>query len=250
MERDAGIRGWLRGSGSALAFYLYAFLAAPPLARALKAGLAEAGAIWWPGLLLLLVMLAEPFGLRWKLQFLRRRNRAEAFEPQGSMLGIFSAAAIGHMIVTLMVGMLMLDCWGVVGTGSDAGSTWWGAVIVALILKEFAAFFACVGQSVSREAPGHWQEHLADFFLLAFGCVAYTAWWGALLDLGDIAGESLGMKLVLVPLLGGVFLLFYLPLRLPFLLEEAYLQPAQGRKKRILVELAIGLVFGLYPAFA
>jgi hypothetical protein len=165
------------------------------------------------------------------------------------MLAIFSAAGIGHVIVTVFLGMMMLDCWGVVGEASDESSAWWGAVIVALVLKEFVGLFSAGGQTLARQAPGHWKEHVADGILLAFSCVAYTAWWGALLDLGDMASEGWKMKLVLVPLLGGVFLLFYLPMRVPFLLDEYYLQPAQGRKGRILMELAIGLALGLYPNF-
>lgn len=248
--RTAGkIRDWIRGNGMSLGFYFYALFAAPSLARALKAGLVDPEPLLWPGLLLLAVLLLEPFGLRWKLQFLRRRNADDGFVPQGSMLGIFSAATIAHMIVTVVVGMLMLDCWGIVSSGMESESPWLGTVIVALILKEFVAFFACSGQSVSREIPGHWKESLADVFLLLFGCVAYTVWWESLLDLGEIGTESLGMKLVLAPLLGALFLFIYLSLRLPFLLEEYYLQPAQGRKGRIIRELAIGAVLGFYPAF-
>ena len=250
MEKDAGIRGWIRGGGATLAFYLYAILAAPPLARALKSALADSQPHLLPGLLLLVVLLLEPFGLRWKFLFLRRRNADTGFVPQGSMLGVFSAATIGHMIVTVVVGMTMLDCWGVVGTDAETETTWLGAGVVALILKEFIELFVGGGQSVSREQPGHWKEHLADLFLLLYSCVAYTVWWEALLDLGEVAGAWWGMKLALMPFLGGLFVFLYLPLRLSFLLEEYYLQPAAGRKGRIWIELAFGAALGLYPVFA
>ena len=250
MGEPGAIRNGILDRATSLGFYLYAFLLAPPLARALKVGLAADEPLWIPGFLLLAAMALEPVGLVWKLRFLRRRNLEDSFEPQGSMLGIFSAVTIGHMILTLVVGMLMLDCWGAVGNGSgDDPGGWWGAAIIALFLKDFIALIASGGNAVSREAPGHWKERAADVFLLAFGCVAYTAWWETLLDLGDISGESLGMKLALLPLLGGVFLFFYLPLRLPFLLDECYLRPAAGRKARIWGELAIGAVLGFLPAF-
>ncbi len=249
MKPGGRIGDWISGNAGSLGFYLYALLLAPPLARALKEGLAQAEPLWIPGFLLLGVMLLEPFGLRWKLLFLRRRNMDDGFVPQGSMLGIFSAAGIGHMIVTMFLGMTMLDCWGAVGAGSEEASNWWGAVIVALILKEFAELFAGAGKSTAREPPGHWRERLADLFLLAYGCVAYTMWWESLLDLGEIAAEGWGMKLALMPLLGALFVFLYLPLRLPFLLEEYHLRPAQGRKGRIVAELAIGAALGFYPAF-
>ncbi len=250
MEKSGGIRGWICGNLAAAGFYLYAILAAPPLARALKEGLARPEPLWGPGLLLLAILLVEPLGLRWKILFLRRRSQEENFEPQGSMLAVFSAAVIAHMIVTMFLGMLALDCWGVVGAGSENESTWWGAVIVALILKEFVEIFAGAGKSVAREAPGHWKERAAEVLMLAYGGVAYTAWWGALVDLEAISGAGFWEKLVLMPFLGGLFVFLYLPLRLPFLLEEYYLKPAQGRKGRVLAELAIGAALGLYPIFA
>lgn len=250
MGKNGGILGGMGPPAVSLAFFAYIFLCAPPLARALKAGLEQPEPLWGAGWLLFAVLLLEPFGLRWKLRFLRRRNAEEHFEPQGSMLGIFSAAAIGHMIVTVVTGMVALDCWGAAGQGAETETNALGIVVVVLVLKEFAAWFACAGQGTAREPPGHWKEHLADFLLLAFGCVAYTAWWESLLDIGQINTEGWKLKLLLMPFLGLLFLFLYLPLRLPFLLEEGYLRPKQGRALRIAADLALGAVLGLWPAFA
>jgi hypothetical protein len=247
MEKEGGIRGWIQISGTSLAFYLYAILVAPPLARALKSGLADPQPQRVLGLFLLGVLLFESVGVRWKIHFLRRRNADSGFVPQGPMLGIFSAAVIGHMIVTAVVGMLLLDCLGL--AGSEVNPKWLGLGIIALMSKEFITLFSSGGQSVAREPPGHWKEHAADLAMLAYGCVAYTAWWQGLFDLGDVAAESWAMKLTLLPFLGGLFVFLYLPMRLPFLLEEYYLQPAAGRKGRLLMELGIGAILGLYPMF-
>ncbi len=105
------------------------------------------------------------------------------------------------------------------------------------------------GQSVSREPPGHPQEWLADGVLLAFSCVAYTVWWEALVDFEEIATAGMGTKLILFPFLGGLFLVVYLAMRLPWLMEEHFLQPARSRKLRLGFELAIGMALGLYPVF-
>ena len=247
MGRSGFIRNWLADHVASAGFYLYALVLAPVLARLLKAGLAGAEPLWLPGAILLAVFLFEPFGLRWKLQFLRRRNRESGFVPEGSLLGLISAVAIGHMILTVVAGLLMLDCWGVIGAGAEAESRWLGLTVVVLVLKEFVALLGAGGQSLAAQPPGHWKERLADFLLVAFGCVIYTAWWAVLLDLGEVAGESLGMKLALLPFLGGLFAFLYLPLRLPFLLDECYLRPARGRRGRILLELGLGLLLGFYP---
>jgi hypothetical protein len=247
MIRTNDMGGWIRAHAPSLAFYLYALLLAPPLARALKVALAGSEPVLWPGLLLLAVQILEPFGLHWKMRLLRRRNADSGFEPQNAMAGIFYAVGIGHVIVTVFMGMLALDAWGVLGVGADNVSGWWGAVIIALVVKELVAFAAGGGQEVAREAPGHWKETAGDACLLCYGAVAYTAWWGALLDLGGMEWNSLGERLALMPVFAGIFLFFYLPMRLPFLLEEFYLRQAAGRKARIWAELGIGAVLGLYP---
>ena len=48
---------------------------------------------------------------------------------------------------------------------------------------------------------------------------------------------------------GGLFLFIYLPMRLPFLLDECYLRPERGRKARIWLELVMGALLGFYPSF-
>ncbi|HPC19471.1 MAG: hypothetical protein KBC66_03045 [Kiritimatiellae bacterium] len=249
MSADRSSRDGLGRWAMSLAFYLYALLGAPPLARALKAGLEQADPRWWPGALLFAILLLEPFGLRWKLQFLRRRNADEGFVPQGPMLAFWSVTTIAHVIVTMMVGMLALDAWGAVGSGADDASGWWGGVMVALILKEFIGLIAAGGRSRARRVPGHWQEHLADLLLLAYGGVAYTAWWEAIMDLEALGAGTLGPRLALLPVLAVLFVFLYLPMRLPFLLEEFHLRPSAGRKWRLTAELGAGMVFGLYPVF-
>ena len=244
MAKAAGIRSWAGGNAVSLLFYAYMFAVAPPLARALKAGLAGPDPLWAPGALLLAVLLLEPLGLRWKLLFLRRRNRDDGFVPEGSMLMLFSLAAIGHMIVSAVAGLVLLDCWGV-----PSDSPWLGAGVIVFVLKDFVALGMCAGQATAPEAPGHWKERAADFFLLAFSCVAYTVWWESLLDLSEIHTEGWRLKLLLLPFLAGFFLFLYLPLRLNFLLEECHLRPRAGRYRRIAAELAIGTILGLGPAF-
>ena len=247
MNVGGRIWGWILGHAVSLGFYLYAFFVAPPLARAMKEGLASSEPMWGVGLLLWAVLLLEPVGAFWKVRFLRRRNRDEGFEPQGSMLGIFSVAVIGHMCVTTVVGMVALDALGLAGEGADPA--WMAGASVVLVFKDLGAFFSTGGQGVSRESPGHWKERMADFLLLAFGCVAYTAWWQGIFDLSDMASQTVGMKVALAILMGGFFLFFYLPMRLPFLLDECYLRPARGRKARIWSELAMGALLGFYPSF-
>ncbi len=250
MARREDKAGWIRAHAASLAFYLYALLLAPPLARALRAGMEAEAPLWGVGILVMAVLLAEPLGLYWKSRFLRRRNRDEGFEPQGSMLAVFSAAGIAHVLVTMILGLLVLDAWGAMGGELDEPPAWGAVVLIGLVLKEFVGLFAAAGQAVSAEPPGHWKETAADVLLWAYGAVAYTAWWQVIVDMEAIGEAPLGQRLALLPVLGALFLFFYLPMRLPFLLDEHHLQPARGRRFRLGAELAAGLVLGLYPVLA
>lgn len=249
MRDKTGFPGWIQNRGLSLGFYAYALFAAPHLACALKAGLGDAGPILWPGLVILLVICLEPFALRSKIRFIRRRASEERRSPQGSMSGVISVAVIGHFIITMFLGMLILDCWGKVGEETDEASAWLAGMLIFLLLKELAAMAMTSGPSVSPRWPGHPRERMADLALLAFSCVAYTAWWEVLADLEELAALGLGTKLALLPFIGGLFGMLYLAMRLPWLMEEHYLQPARGRKLRIGTELAIGLALGFYPVF-
>ena len=81
MKPAERIRAWIRPHAVSAAFYLFALAGAPPLARALRAGLAAAEPLWGPGILLLAVLFLEPLGLRWKMRFLRRRNADDGLTP-------------------------------------------------------------------------------------------------------------------------------------------------------------------------
>lgn len=233
---------WFRDNAGALAFFGYAFFLSPWLGRELQRGTEESAPLWVAGMVVLAAGALEPLGLHWKCRFLRRRNRDEGWTPEGPAMLLASATAIGHMVVSFLLGMLALDCLG-------ANADWAAAGGLVFVLKDFVALFASGGTSVSAEPPGHWKEKAGDGLLLAFGCVAYTAWWQGVFDLGAIGEESFGMKIALGTLLGGVFLLFYLPMRLPFVLEELHLRPARGRRVRVAAEMAAGALLGFYPAF-
>lgn len=240
---------WIQENAQTLLFYLYALLLAPWLAAQLKAGLKSSTVLVWPGVLLMAVMVLEAVGLTWKIHFLRRRWSEAGQHPNPPMLLLFSLAGIGHVIVTVFLGFLAADGWGLIGSQEEPDSAWFGWLFGLLLAKECAAFFGMSGQALSAEPPGHLKEWLADLFLLLFSCAAYTAWWSVLVDMQDLGGLPFYIKLIIAPFLGVLVFMVYLPLRLSFFMEVYYLHPAEGARKRILMECAFGLCLGLYPMF-
>ena len=244
------VPAWIRRISLQLVFFLYALFGAPILARALKEALQRSDPSPFPALILAALLILEPIGLRWKSLFLRRRAAEAGHSPEGGLAAVFAAAGIGHVIVGVFLGMMVLDAMGPAGVGGgDPAPAWLAATVLLLLVRECWAFGATAGQRQSIEPPGHFKEWLADLILLLFSGVAYTAWWESLLDLEEVGAASLPWLgwAVLIPVLGGLYLVVYLPLRLSFLLEEHYLAPRRGRRLRLFIELAMGLALGMYP---
>lgn len=242
--------GWKWDSFLRLLFIAYAIFGAPALARPLKSALREGGEnAWIPAIVILVVILLEAPGLYWKVLFTRRRALDQPVLGSGGHLTpLFMAAGIGHMIVTMFLGMTALDAMGLMEPDSPG---WVAGIIILLFFKDMGILFATAGNSTAREAPGHWKDRISDVLLLLFGAVAYTVWWEVLVDLGEAGETSLPWWtwLILGPVMGLLFLMVYLPLRLNFLIEEVYLQPAEGRRGRLLMEFGGGVLLGLYPLF-
>ncbi len=237
----------LRDHLPTLGFCLYALLLAPPLARLLRAGLDRPDPLWLPGALLALLLLVEPFGLVWKIRFLRRRNRETGWTPAGGMLPVFATAGIAHIIVSSFLALMLLDCWALLDN-PQVPQFWPASLFILIVFRDFVTLFVCGGNAVAPEPPGHWKESTANFILWLFAAVVYTAWWSALLNLGDLGDGPAAEKFVALPFIAALFAFLYLPMRLDWLLEEYHLHPAAGRKARLLTELAIATLLGLLPA--
>lgn len=198
------------------------------------------------GCLILAINLIEVIGLRWKCLFVRKRAAMNNQEPEGSMLFIFSATAISHVITSCFLGMLALDCFGFTGKEEGISSALFAAGFILVVFKEFAAFFATAGNSQAAEAVGHHKERIAETILLLYSMLGYTAWWKVFINLEEFQQPTIE-ALIVLPVICILFVFFSLPLRLSSLFDEYYLNKSFKRKRRLIKESCMGMLLGIAP---
>ncbi len=239
--------GMLKAHLFPLLFYLYAFAGAPLVRRAFDLSLHGDKPKPLLGILLFTVLILETVGLRWKSQALKDRALPEAFARPISGLGY--AAGIMHVLLVIFLGITALDTLGVMAEGYDDGAQakWLGIAFCVLLAKETVLMFLLAGEHRPGRSPAPWKETAADVFLLVFGCIAYTAFWESLIAIGEFDRSNLIVYVVETLAVGLIFLIIYLPIRVPYLMEERYLGPAQGKKARLWFAMGMGVLMGLYP---
>jgi hypothetical protein len=156
--------------------------------------------------------------------------------------------------------MVALGCFGVkIGDGGDVsvGVTehpempWWMVLVfVAVVAKELFLLFCMImaGELVpaGRYARPNRKEWLLDVVLVAHACPGCSATWSLISMNTPLGSDNPGMFVVNLLLSSLLFLIFYLPLRIPYLLEERA-RLSGGRDWLVLI---LSILVVMVPAIA
>ncbi len=226
----------------AIAFYLFAFIGPPLITRSFSFSLKEGEKSMAAGVIIFSAIVLEAIALTWKTRALRSEAPAENLgrnlSPSAFLVGILK------VVISPFLAMAGLDCLGVIEKPA-----WIGSVMIVVIFKEFYVLFLNAGPNRPRHPPAPWKVFLADLILLFYGCVMYTVCWENLVGAALSDDQHWILKGIEGFLIGVVFLLFYVPIRYGSFLEEFYLGPAQGKRLRLGMALAMGIAMGMYPLF-
>lgn len=198
----------------------YFLLLSPLVVRAGRRGIDSDGAspAPWLGLLLLGVMALEVYALPAKMKQVQAAIRAhgegaELPDGAGFFLWMF------HAVISIILTFTALNALGFPITEQSEPPWWMALLIMGTVLKELYLLFTLTPSKGSAPTPvaGSWP---VDAILVAYTCLAYSATWEIITVPLDLQGGNVamtGLNLLLGALL---FLLFYLPLRIPYFLEE------------------------------
>jgi hypothetical protein len=127
---------------------------------------------------------------------------------------------------------------------------WDGILFGALLVREVVLFVMVPARRRAPTSVSRARELAADVMLFFFQCIAFTLYWDALLGMNDGAGLSWPMFLFLAPFIWLVFMIVYLPIRLPDVLEP-YFQPSSDQTHRAVPKslFVSGAFLALYPLF-
>lgn len=231
---------------------VYFVVAAPHVVTAADAAMRdpEARPIWL-GILIVVISLAEIYAFPVKMRFVN-----EAIRDQGDAAGRAFYLWMFHAVISVILVFLVAGCFGVKAAElEDSEMPWWlVALLPVTVIKElvFLGFLWGGGEgeegkrrapnpSYTRPSPREW---IADAILVVYACVAYSATWSAITKGMDLERGNPVMFVVNLGLSALLFLIFYLPLRIPYWIEEM----AQVKTGRDSIRLVASILVVLVPA--
>ena len=241
---DARMWGQLQFYGYAVLFYAYAFLGAPAMARSLERVVHHDERHMGVGVHLALVMAVEIPALVLKTDGVMGRQKENP--GTSSWTALFLCVFVAHYTVNIMLGMTVLQALGFSQKPQPSNGVM-ATVFFAVMIKEFFLLFVVGRRTVCPRFCSPKKEVAADVILLLFKCVAYTAYWDVILGVGPLDESRLWAVLLMFLPFTLAFLIIYLPTRFMWILEELYVKPPAGRRRRILQEIAIATLLAFAP---
>ena len=179
--------------------------------------------IIWLGLLLGFISLAEIWAFPVKMRFIN-----EAVRDNGDTAGRAFYLWMFHTVISIILVFLIAGSFGVkITDGAAEKLPWWlQALFPVVVLKElvFLGFMWTSPDENAARNPKYsrpkLREWIADAILVVYACVAYSATWSAIVKGMSLDRNDPVMLVLDIFLSALLFLIFYLPLRIPYWIEE------------------------------
>jgi len=226
---------------------LYFYFLAPLVYEKIMAVLHDEKEIPWVGFLIIALIIGETYAYFKKMKFVNY-----FYHKMNKSIGIGGFVLwLMHFVVTFFFVYVALAAFGYkkVLDAGDQIPSWMSLLFFVMALKEITFIMPIVGVSFSekkREKPtNHWH---VDLILLINTWLIYTVLWGTLSTSGQVnlQVENTGMFILNIIFASVVFLFFYLPLRIPYLLKDTlYLKTTSDY-----IKFSLPIVLVLYSAIS
>lgn len=235
-----------RGLALNLGFILYLIFLNPWVVYQLRLIVVKeiSSPLW--GWFLIGLMLAELIAIH--LKYPAVRTRLQKARPQQTMGGLFLIGIwIAHMLVNVLLGLAAMQAFGI---NHRSDKDLFLIVILAATLKElYLLFYLMYMDKKTRpdvERRTYKREMWLDLVFFVYTCIGFSATWE--LMFGDLKLDTdLSMALFISAAFMFVFFLFYLPLRMLYLIEEWYVTKGTPAFRLTLLSLLLTYVGVLIP---
>ncbi|NNE92482.1 MAG: hypothetical protein HKN23_12615 [Verrucomicrobiales bacterium] len=198
------------------------------------------------GITVLVISLLEIYALPVKLKFVHHAVR-EHDDSAGSGFYLW----VFHTVISIILTFSIFQAFGFETTrGEDSELPGWMAGIMVLVVIKELVFLGFIFTSKTAETiPEKYRrpqkrEWVADIILTIYACLAFTVTWETIASNVDMQRDNPVMFVINLILSSILFLMFYLPLRIPYHIEEM----AQLKTRNDWLRWAASLLFVLVPA--
>jgi hypothetical protein len=183
----------------------------------------EEAVIPWLGVAIILISFLEMYAFPKKMKYVHYAIKSHGGEaPMGFMLWMF------HAMISLILMMMTYSAFGSHISPDESGesqmSPWMGAVFFMTVIKELYLLFCMMGMNdglpPDEYARPNKREWVLDLILMAYACIVYSVTWETISYGMDMEQHDTPMFILNLVISSMLFLMFYMPLRIPYYLEE------------------------------
>ena len=223
---------------------LYFMFIAPFIGKISNSVLTESSINYGLGIGLIMLSVMEVIVLPKKMKFVNAALKAHSKESSNGIFYLW----IFHAIVSVIISMMSLEAFGI-DIQDKANNTLFGAIMMIVVLKELYILFMLMdleGENEKYSRPNN-KEIRYDIILLLYSWIAYTVTWENIsYNSTSMNKDDLPMYIVNLIAAGIVFLIFYLPIRIPYLVEEIALLKSYNEKLKFYTSLLLVLASVLF----
>lgn len=178
----------------------------------------------WLGITIIILSVLEVYAFPKKMKFVHH-----AVLSQGRKIKSVLVLWMFHALVSIVIFMMSLSAFGyeMPNKDNDKEFDWWvGILFFVIVIKELYLLASLIGgNNEDKELEKKYsrpnnKEWFIDIILLAYACISYTICWETMVQNMDTSEQNIIMQIVYLFVMSILFFVFYLPLRIPYYVEE------------------------------
>jgi len=234
-------KGFVLNALSALYFYSMA-----PVIEGVSLEKFSGAKTYFPifGLLLMAMSALEFYAFPRKMKLVNKllRDNGEKAETGTAILWV------AHLSINMIVLMIILSSFGYDISDSETQTPFWVSIIILILfLKEIYFFMIILVDEIVPKKVYHKlksKELIYDIILVVYSWIAFSVLWTGISKVGDtdMHSENTTMFVMNIVIVSFFFLIMYLSIRIPHILEESTLAKTNEQYFRFIFSILLILV--------
>jgi hypothetical protein len=239
------IYSWEGGVFNLICALYFAFLSPYVLEASIRNFEKGPTQIHWLGFALIIISILEVYAFPKKMKYVHKA----IMDHGGHAVSVFYLWML-HAVISIIILFMIVESFGyeiVSETGQDSMPWWMSILLPGVVLKELYLLFTIIGTHDETDAleaydrPNN-KEWILDLILLSYACLAYTVTWETITNKMQLKDEVLLMYVVNLILMAIIFLICYLPIRIPYFIEELNQLKTNKDRFKFVISILMALV--------